>query len=110
MKKLGISREESEELYEDDHSDFLTEEQEELEKKAKALGRRYEQDTSKKRKKTSRERKVDAEKGEILAELGHCISDKLGGEITEVKTETELKFIFNENLYTIKLIKARPKK
>ena len=35
MDSLGISREEAEQLWKDDHSDCLTEEQAELEKKAK---------------------------------------------------------------------------
>ncbi len=110
MKKLGLTRQESEELYEDDHSDIMTEEQAELEEKAKKLGRRYEKDTKKVRKPTSRERKVDNEKKVILQALTECVTEKIQGEIIEVKTETEIKFVQNGNIFTVKLIKARPKK
>lgn len=109
MKLLNISREESEQLWEDDHSDELTEEQAELEQKAKVMGRRYERNISKERKKPVRERVIDLNKQKLLAEL-QVLLENLGGEITEVKTETEIKFTYKEDTYTFKLIKARKKK
>ena len=56
-----------------------------------------------KRKNTPRERKVDEEKKGLLEIVRTAL------EITEQKTETELKFIFGGNSYTLKLTKHRQK-
>ena len=64
MKKLDISREEAEQLWEDDQADFIGEEGEEMTQKAKKI-KRYEQTAARKERKP-KERKVDTEKAFIL--------------------------------------------
>lgn len=61
-----------------------------------------------KRKNTPRERKVDEEKKGLL-EIVRTALENEGVPITEQKTETELKFIFGGNSYTLKLTKHRQK-
>lgn len=61
------------------------------------------------RKKAIKVRKIDENKKHLLS----CIKVLLEGlkaKIIEVKTETEIEFIFNNEIYTLKLIKHRPKK
>lgn len=94
MKDLECSREDAEEVAK-------------MEIKAKGL-KRYEQ-SDKPRKKVERERKVDQEKKEIIDELVACINRNIG-KVLEVKTETEIKMVYNDTEYTVKLIKHRPKK
>jgi hypothetical protein len=60
-------------------------------------------------KKVTKERKVDKEKKHILG----CIKTLLEGlkaEDVQMKTETELSFLFGNNSYSLKLIKHRPPK
>ena len=94
MKDLECSREDAEEVAK-------------MEIKAKGL-KRYEQ-AEKPRKKAERERKVDQDKKEIIDELVACINKNIG-KVVEVKTETEIKMVYADNEYTVKLIKHRPKK
>lgn len=94
MKDLDCSREDAEEVAK-------------MEIKAKGL-KRYEQ-AEKPRKKVERERKVDQDKKEIIDELVACINKNIG-QVVEVKTETEIKMVYNDTEYTVKLIKHRPKK
>lgn len=108
MEKLDISREEAEQLWEDDHNDYESDEMKEMAKKAKENIKRYEQ-SEKKRAKSTRERKVDETKGAILAEIKPVL-ENLGASILEVKTETEIKFTFNNEDYTLKLTKHRKAK
>ena len=71
--------------------------------------RHYEKSTAPKKERKTRERKIDEDKanlfGEVVAMLQNC-----NLEILETKTETEVKFRYNKNDYTIKLIKHRQKK
>ena len=60
MKSLKISREEAEQLWEDDQADYIGEEGEEMTKKAKEI-KRYEKSNETKERKP-KERKVDTEK------------------------------------------------
>lgn len=106
MKKLDISREEAIELIEDDENDYIGEEGEEMTEKAKEV-KRYEKST-KERKKTVKERKVDEEKKYLLNLLINAINSE--NCIDTVKNETEFSFTFNENSYTVKLVKHRPPK
>ena len=94
MKDLECSREDAEEVAK-------------MEIKAKDL-KRYEQ-AEKPRKKVERERKIDQDKKEIIDELVACINKNIG-QVVEVKTETEIKMVYNDTEYTVKLIKHRPKK
>lgn len=108
MKLLQISREEAEQLWEDDHSDEILPEVAEMEEKAKQLKRHYETGEKKERKKSTRERKVDEDKKIILAEVAEVVA-KLG-TIQNIKTETEISFLYKDSEYTIKLTKHRRKK
>lgn len=58
------------------------------------------------KKKVKKERKVDEEKGYLLGEVRKLL-ENLGATNTQQKTETEVKFTFNSNSYTIKLTKHR---
>lgn len=106
MKVLGISREEAEQLWEDDQDDFIGEEGEEMTRKAKEV-KRYEKG-DKPRAKAKKERKVDENKKLILDKLHKALETFV--KITNVKTETEISFVYNDEEYTLKLTKHRPKK
>lgn len=74
----------------------------------KETTRRYEQ-SEKPRKKAVKERKVDETKKHLIG----CVKTLLEGmhaEVTEVKTETEIKFNYGGDCYTFKLTKHRPPK
>ena len=106
MKVLGISREEAEQLWEDDQNDFIGEEGEEMTRKAKEV-KRYEKGDIPKAK-AKKERKVDENKKLILDKLHKALETFV--KITNVKTETEISFVYNDEEYTLKLTKHRPKK
>lgn len=107
MELLGISREEAEQLWEDDHSDEVLPEVAEMEKKAQKI-RRYEK-SDKPRKPSSRERKVDPNKKHII----DCIRVLLKGlkaEVAPLTNETDLHFTYEGESYSVKLTKHRPPK
>lgn len=107
MKLLGISREEAEQLWEDDHSDEILPEVAEMEKKAQKI-RRYEKSNAP-RKPSSRERKVDPHKKHLI----NCIRVLLEGlkaEIEPLTNETDLHFTYEGASYSVKLTKHRPPK
>ena len=108
MKTLDLTREEAEQLWEDDNSDEMTPEQAELTAKAKDLGR-HTGESTKERKPREKVRKVDEEKKMILAEFAESLNG-INAEITEIKTETEIIFKYGDNVYTVKLTKHRPPK
>lgn len=108
METLDLTREEAEQLWEDDNSDEMTPEQAELTAKAKELGRHM-GESMKERKPREKVRKVDEEKKMILAEFAESLNG-INAEITEVKTETEITFKYGGNVYTVKLTKHRPPK
>lgn len=103
MQTLSLTREEAEQLWNDDNSDELLPEQQELEAKAKKnLKRQYEINPDKVRKKVEKERKVNLTKKMLLenfAETLECLN------ITEYTTftETEIDFKYNDKTYTLKL-------
>ena len=103
MKTLSLTREEAEQLWNDDNSDELLPEQQELEEKArKNLKRQYEINPNKVRKKVEKERKVNLTKKMLLenfAETLECLN------ITDYTTftETEIDFKYNDKTYTLKL-------
>lgn len=103
MKALGISREEAEQLWEDDQNDFIGEEGEEMTRKAKEV-KRYEKG-DKPKAKAKKERKVDENKKLILGKLHKALETFV--KITNVKTETEISFVYNDEEYTLKLTKHR---
>jgi len=106
MNSLQISREEAEQLWEDDKEDFIGEEGEQMTQKAKEI-RRYEQADKPKEKKT-KERKIDETKGYLLGIMHKALEPFV--KITNVKTENKISFVYNDESYTIKLTKHRPKK
>lgn len=65
--------------------------------------------SEKPRKVTPKERKIDLEKASILSALSVALAQN-GIVVTEQKTETELKFMLNDNSYTLKLTKHRAPK
>lgn len=107
MKQLQISREEAEQLYEDDKEDYIGEEGEQMTEKAKA-NRRYEKADESKKSKAKKERKIDENKKYLLGILHKALEPFV--KITNVKTETEISFVHNDEEYTLKLTKHRPKK
>ena len=106
MKALDVSREEAIQLIEDDENDVIGEEGEALQEKAKEV-KRYEK-SDKPRKKANKERKVDEEKKYLL----NLLIGAINGEncVDAVKNEAEFSFTFNDNSYTVKLVKHRPPK
>lgn len=106
MESLKISREEAEQLWEDDQEDYIGEEAEEMTRKAKEI-KRYEKG-DKPKSKSKKERKIDENKKEILDIVHKALMSIV--EITEIKTETEIKFVHNDESYTLKLTKHRKEK
>ncbi|MCC8068757.1 MAG: hypothetical protein LIO71_03200 [Ruminococcus sp.] len=110
MKLLQISREEAEQLYNDDHSDEVLPEVAEMETKAKQLKRRYEGDT-KARKPAQRTSKPDEEKIRLVQILNACLRDC--GEVEKVNIanqQKEITFSVGENEYSVTLTRHRKKK
>lgn len=107
MTKLKISREEAEQLWEDDQEDFIGEEGEEMTRKAKEV-KRYERKEKANKSKSKKERKIDENKKLILDKLHNTLEAFV--KITNVKTETEISFVYNDESYTLKLTKHRKEK
>ena len=105
ITKLKISREEAEQLWEDDQEDYSGDAGEEMTKKAKEI-KRYEK-ADKPKSKSKKERKVDENKKVILDKLHKALETFV--KITNVKTETEISFVYNDENYTLKLTKHRKK-
>ena len=79
----------------------------EMEIKANGI-KRYEK-SDKPRKKSTKERKVDETKKKILSAI-KVLVEGMGADVTNIKTETEITFNFDNEEYSIKLIKHRKKK
>lgn len=71
--------------------------------------KRYEKAEQPKKPRKPKERKVDEEKGKLLTDI-RILLEGLGADIESVKTETEIKFGYGGNSYTLKLTKHRPPK
>lgn len=108
MTTLELTKEEAIETWLDDNDYTSNEEVEELTKKAKAI-KRYEKADKERKKPVTKERKVDEEKKRLLSDV-RVLIEGLGAEVTAVKNEAEISFIFGGNDYTFKLIKHRPPK
>ena len=106
MTKLKISREEAEQLWEDDQEDYIGDAGEEMTKKAKEI-KRYEK-ADKPKSKSKKERKIDENKLLILDKLHKTLETFV--KITNRKTETEISFVYNDESYTLKLTKHRKEK
>ena len=106
MKNLKLTREEAIQLLMDDEDDVsveLTPEQEKVVKKM-TQGDRKKETTPRKR-----ERKVDETKKRLLNDF-RVVVEGLGGEVLDIKSETELEFSFEGATYNLKLVKHREKK
>lgn len=112
MNKLECSREEALEILAEDaeiekmsvkeaQAD-LSEEQRKAAKAATITG-------SKKRTTIKRERKIDLTKKKLIGNIKILI-ESLHGAVEPLKNESEMHFIFENENYTIKLIKHRPPK
>lgn len=108
MQVLGLTREQAEQLWEDDNSDFVSEEMAEMERKAKA-NRRYEQ-SSKPRAKAKRELKIDEDKVKIINFLMRILADSDVSQLEVKNPQREVVFQFNGADYSLTLTKHRPKK
>lgn len=106
-KKLDIPRNEAIQCWLDDNDYTINKEVEELTEKAKKNIKRYEK-SDKPRKNVTKERKVDEEKKYLLNLLIEAVNQQ--NCIDNIKNEAEFSFTFNENAYTVKLIKHRPPK
>lgn len=109
MDKLDISLADACELWLADNDKMTNPIQEEIDKKAKAGGRHYEQGNTP-RKKVKKERKIDETKRDLLHFLRNDLEMVDDLVISGQKTETELYFTYKNADYTLKLTKHRPKK
>ena len=107
MEKLKISREDAEQLWEDDQEDYIGDAGEEMTRKAKEV-KRYERKESTNKSKSKKERKIDENKLLILDKLHKTLETFV--KITNRKTETEISFVYNDENYTLKLTKHRKEK
>ena len=107
MEKLGISYEEAEQLWEDDKEDYIGDEGEEMQAKAKKNIRNQGQST-KKRKKATREKKVDNEKLEILKLCQGILEEN--GIIATIEKEVAIHFEIEDTQFTLQLTRHRPPK
>lgn len=95
---------------EKDGEPVTKEEAEEMaELELKASGTRHYEKSDKPRKTVKKERKVDETKKRILTDC-KVLLEGLGANVTTMKTETEITFIFENEEYSLKLVKHRPKK
>ena len=83
------------------------EEMAEMEIKAKGI-KNYTQGEKKKKKKKA-ERKIDTEKADILNWLMRGLYE-VGGISCTTENENKLHFVYNENEYTVNLVRHRPPK
>lgn len=106
-KKYSVSESEAVQLWLEDNDFLDNEEVEEMTKKAKQT-RHYEK-SDKERKKTTRERKVDETKKKIINGFRVYLEGS-GATVEPLTTEAEMKFTYEGESYTVKLIKHRPPK
>lgn len=86
------------------------EEAEEMaEMEIKANKNRHYEKSDKPRKEVKKERKVDTTKKRLLMDC-KVLLEGLGAKIIGIKTETEVTFTFENEEYSLKLVKHRPKK
>ena len=103
MEKLKISREDAEQLWEDDQADFIGEEGEKMTENAKEL-RRYEKGKTS-RKKMVKERKVDTIKKHLFDLVINGIAEEV--EQIERHNEVSIAFVYNDENYSLKLTRHR---
>ena len=111
MTNLHISREEAEQLLEDDAHNYIGKEGERMTASAKQTQHREQSDNKTERK--PKTRKIDDDKKFIFDSLKNAIDsmayDNIITDVTS-KTETEINFVYNNASYTCKLTKHKPPK
>lgn len=108
MESLQISREEAEQLWEDDKEDFIGEEGEQMTQKAKEI-RRYEK-ADKPKEKKKREVKLDEDKVKLINFLERVLTDSDALNIFVKNPQKEITFQYNGCEYSLNLVKHRPPK
>lgn len=111
MEKLEISREEAEQLWEDDNSDFESEEMKEMADKAKKNGllkTGARQTVDPNGKKRVRERKPNEDKRLLIDCLMDALKDFDSAEV--VNPERQVDFHLNGTHYSVTLTAHRPPK
>lgn len=103
---LGLSTEEAIQMWIEDNGYVDNEEVNRLTEKAREV--KLYVSTEKKGVSRKREKKVNVDKQTLIDVIRTAIADTVN--ITEVKSETEISFVFNEKSFTIKLIEHRPPK
>lgn len=105
MQKLGLSREEAEQLYKDEEEDNLPElttEQKKVEKEMRQADRKKETVPRK------RERKPDEDKIAIIQQIVLALQHDVDKQtVTIVNPEREIEFDFLSNHYRLVLMKPR---
>ena len=109
MEKLGISREEAEQLYLDDKDDFIGEEGEKMTASAKQTQHREKGERKERKASTSKERKIDLKKAWLFKQVVIMLGDLRGIFNVTTKTETEIHFDYCGESYTWKLTKHKKK-
>lgn len=108
MQKLGLFREEAEQLYKDEEEDNLPEltaDQKKVEKEMRQADRKKE--TIPRR----RERKPDEDKIAIIQQIMLALQHDVDGQtITIINPEREIEFDFLNNHYRLVLMKPRKEK
>lgn len=108
MRALDISREEAEQLFEDDEKDWIGADGEKMTQDAKSI-RRYEQADKTKRKRSTPVRKENPEKRNILSEL-HKTLVGIADCATVTNPERIITFTIGENDYEVTLTQKRKQK
>jgi len=75
----------------------------------KASNIKHYEKSDKPRKAAEKVRKIDTTKKRLLTSC-KVLFEGMGAKILNIKTETEITFVFENNEYSLKLIKHRPKK
>ena len=108
MQKLGLSREEAEQLYKDEEEDNLPEltaEQKKVEKEMRQADRKKETASRK------RERKPDEDKIAIIQQIVLALQHDVDKQtIAVINPEREIEFDFLSNHYRLVLMKPRKEK
>lgn len=105
IELLGLTREQAEQLWEEDNADYVNEEMAEMERKAKA-NRRYEQ-SDKPRAKAKREVKIDEEKVKIIDFLMRILAVSDVSQLEVKNPQREIAFQLNGADYSLTLTKHR---
>lgn len=109
MRVLGLTRTEAEQLYEEDNSNEVSAEVAEMEKKAKALKRRYEGDKTT-RKQAERKPRDEPDKKNIMMLLVSALKSGCYEDVTMINEQREIEFWQGESHYSVTLTKHRQAK